>query len=92
MEKTHDNSDLINFSKFTLYKKLGSGAFGTVFLAKYNQNGFSLIIDKFYAIKVLLKRQLIMKQKLKYAITEANILKSISHPFILSIHYAFQTP
>ena len=36
MEKTHDNSDLINFSKFTLYKKLGSGAFGTVFLAKYN--------------------------------------------------------
>ena len=33
-----------------------------------------------------------MKRKLKYAISEVNILKSINHPFILKIHYAFQTP
>jgi hypothetical protein len=28
----------IQFSKFQLYKKIGSGAFGTVFLARYKQN------------------------------------------------------
>ena len=30
-----------------------------------------------------------MKNQLKYAIAEAEILKKADHPFILCLHYAF---
>jgi site-specific DNA-methyltransferase (cytosine-N4-specific) len=57
---------------------LGSGAFGTVFLAKYNQNGFSLIIDKFYAIKInklmSLKLNEILHRKNPYLFKAKDIL------------------
>ena len=41
-------------------------------------------------MKALKKRQLIMKNQLKYAITECNVLKNANHPFLLGLHYAFQ--
>lgn len=34
-ENPLDDPNTISFSKFQLYKKLGKGAFGTVFLAKH---------------------------------------------------------
>lgn len=33
-----------------------------------------------------------MHKQLKYAIIEANILKQANCPFIVNLHYAFQTP
>lgn len=41
-------------------------------------------------MKVLNKKKLITYNQLKYAVTEANILKRANHPFILKLHYAFQ--
>ena len=41
-------------------------------------------------MKALKKRPLHLKKQLKYAITEANVLKRANHPFILGLHYAFQ--
>lgn len=43
-------------------------------------------------MKVLNKKKLIAKKQLKYAVGEANILKKMDSPFIISLHYAFQTP
>jgi len=43
-------------------------------------------------MKVLFKASLILKRKLRYAVAESNILKTCNHPFILKLHYAFQTP
>ena len=65
---------------------LGQGAFGKVFLAKHPFSG------KVYALKALKKKTLIVKRQLKYALSEANVLKKVSHPFIINLHYAFQTP
>jgi serum/glucocorticoid-regulated kinase 2 len=48
--------------------------------------------QKLFAMKALKKKTLIVKNQLKYAITECNVLKSVNHPFVLSLHYAFQTP
>ena len=44
-----------------------------------------------YAMKVLNKSDLLSKKQLKYAISECNILKQMDHPFILKLHYSFQT-
>lgn len=43
-------------------------------------------------MKVINKKYLIRNQQLRYAVTECNVLKQISHPFIIKLHYAFQTP
>jgi serum/glucocorticoid-regulated kinase 2 len=43
-------------------------------------------------MKVLNKSYLIQKKLLRYAITECNILKNSDCPFILKLHYSFQTP
>ena len=57
-----------------------------MFLVKHNMSG------QHYALKALKKKNLILQKQLKYAIIEANILKQASHPFIINLHYAFQTP
>ena len=79
-------STKVNFAAFDIIKVLGSGAFGKVFLVNYIPTG------KQYALKALKKKNLIMQKQLKYAIIEANILKQASHPFIINLHFAFQTP
>ena len=43
-------------------------------------------------MKVLKKSFLVKNNHLKYAISEANILKRAMHPFVLKMHYSFQTP
>ena len=42
-------------------------------------------------MKVLKKDFLIKNNHLKYAITECNVLKQTDHPFIIKLHYSFQT-
>lgn len=73
----------VNFDSFEVVKVLGSGAFGKVFLVRKKDD------NKQFAMKALKKRNLIVKKQLKYAVTEANVLKSCNHPFILGLHYAF---
>ena len=65
---------------------IGSGSFGQVYFSRY------LKTNKIYALKVLNKRRLIAKKQLKYAISEANIMKKLNSPFVITLHYAFETP
>ncbi|CAJ1421208.1 unnamed protein product, partial [Effrenium voratum] len=44
-----------------------------------------------YAMKVLHKEKILSRNLLRYAFTERNILSYIRHPYIVSMHYAFQT-
>ena len=64
----------------------GKGTFGKVFKARKKDSG------KIYAMKVLQKDFLIKRNYLKYAITECNVLKQNSSPYVIKMHYAFQTP
>jgi len=43
-------------------------------------------------MKILSKKYLIKNGQLRYAVTECNVLKQANNPFILTLHYAFQTP
>lgn len=41
------------------------------------------------AMKVQNKAYLVKNKHLKYAVSEANILKQICHPYVIKLHYAF---
>ena len=75
----------VNFSSFTIQHELGSGAFGTVY--KVVKTGTSRI----YAMKCLSKKYLTDRNQLEYSISECKILRSLDHPFIVKLHFAFQT-
>lgn len=77
----------INFKSFELFDELGNGSFGTVYkVMKKNLPG------QYFAMKCLSKSSLQKQKQLKYAISEIKIMKRLQHPFILTLHYAFQEP
>lgn len=77
----------IGFKSFEILELLGHGAFGKVF--KCRMKGEE---QQEYAMKILKKAFLYRNKHLKYAITECNILKLAEHPFVIKMHYSFQTP
>jgi tRNA A-37 threonylcarbamoyl transferase component Bud32 len=84
-QKIDEGSEKVNINSFILLEKIGQGAFGKIFKVQKKDNG------QIYALKVLSKEFLNKQDQLKYAIAECNILKMITHPFIITLHYSFQT-
>ena len=81
------NNNGLTFNSFQILDVLGSGTFGKVFKATLKHSSD----DKIYAMKVINKRYLLRNNQLKYAITECNVLKQTDSPFIVTLHFAFQT-
>jgi serine/threonine protein kinase len=67
-------------------KLIGKGSFSSVYLVKKVDSG------KFYAMKELSKVMLINDRKKGRVITEKMIFMNINNPFVVKMHYAFQTP
>lgn len=82
---THNQEEIHFTSSFICHGLIGKGSFGEVYLVQNSNN------LKYYALKVLLKSKLIDQNLLEYAITERNVLSISDHPFIVKLHYAFQT-
>ena len=78
-------AETIGPSSFELVHLLGRGSFGEVFQVRHKRT------DEVYAMKVLQKSRILSSNLLRYAVTERNILAYIKHPYIVSLHYAFQT-
>ena len=74
-------------SQFELLKVLGQGSYGKVFLVRKTVGS-----DKgcLYAMKVLKKATLKVRDRMRTK-TERDILTEVEHPFIVKLHYAFQT-
>lgn len=70
-------------------KTLGEGAFGTVYLAVDARNPER---KRHYALKSFKKKKLVINKQIKYIVCELNILKQLSHPYIVNLHFTFQTP
>ena len=87
-ELLDDGMNGITFKSFEIEELLGQGTFGKVFKVHLKQSKKKTPM----AMKVLNKAFLVKNNHLKYAITEANVLKRSDHPFILKMHYSFQTP
>ncbi|EMP29799.1 Serine/threonine-protein kinase Sgk3 [Chelonia mydas] len=71
---------------FDFLKVIGKGSFGKVLLAKRKLDG------KFYAVKVLQKKVVLNRKEQKHIMAERNVLlKNLKHPFLVGLHYSFQT-
>jgi len=75
---------------FELRKVLGKGGYGKVFLVRKITGDNR---GKIFAMKVLKKATIVRNQKdTAHTKAERNILEEVKHPFIVDLHYAFQTP
>ncbi|XP_069478965.1 ribosomal protein S6 kinase alpha-1 isoform X4 [Ambystoma mexicanum] len=82
-----EGSEKADSSQFELLKVLGQGSFGKVFLVRKitpPDNGH------LYAMKVLKKATLKVRDRVRTKM-ERDILADVNHPFVVKLHYAFQT-
>jgi serine/threonine protein kinase len=78
----------VTLSNFELLKVLGKGSYGKVILVRKKTGHDS---GSLYAMKVLKKEHVMKKKQVAHTRTERSVLGSIRHPFIVRLHYAFQT-
>ncbi|XP_049761270.1 ribosomal protein S6 kinase alpha-2 isoform X5 [Elephas maximus indicus] len=74
-------------SQFELLKVLGQGSYGKVFLVRKVKGPDA---GQLYAMKVLKKATLKVRDRVRSKM-ERDILAEVNHPFIVKLHYAFQT-
>ncbi|ESP05450.1 hypothetical protein LOTGIDRAFT_181288 [Lottia gigantea] len=73
-------------SDFEFLKVIGKGSFGKVLLARHKKE------SKVYAVKVLQKQAIMKRNEVKHIMSERNVLlKNVKHPFLVGLHYSFQT-
>ncbi|KAJ3103450.1 serine/threonine protein kinase psk1, partial [Physocladia obscura] len=77
-------ADVDDFEKLRV---IGQGGYGKVFLVRQKAT------SKIYAMKVLKKATLVIHTKtVEHTKNERTILSQLAHPFIVKLHYAFQSP
>jgi serine/threonine protein kinase len=70
---------------FDLIKVIGRGSYGKVLKVKHKGTG------QVYAMKVLNKKVILDKNELEHTKNERSILVKLRSPFLVTLHYAFQT-
>jgi len=78
----------VNKSDFDLITVIGKGSFGKVFQVKKKSEPDK---GKIFAMKVLRKEAIFARKQVAHTKAEKSILAKIQHPFIIRLHWAFQT-
>eukprot|EP00919_Chromeraceae_sp_WS-2016_P050202 GHVR01119052.1.p1 GENE.GHVR01119052.1~~GHVR01119052.1.p1 ORF type:complete len:341 (+),score=60.93 GHVR01119052.1:88-1110(+) len=76
----------VTLEDFTLLRVIGKGSYGTVMMVRCNLD------SKVYAMKMLRKENIVKRNQVEHTRTERSVLEYITHPFIVTLIYAFQTP
>lgn len=71
---------------FERLKVIGKGSFGKVLLVRKKQT------KRVYAIKVLSKRLIVARNEVEHTRSEKSILMKLECPFLVALHYVFETP
>ena len=71
---------------FALKRTLGTGSFGRVHLVQSNHN------QRFYAIKVLKKQQVVKMKQVEHTNDERKMLSRVKHAFLVTLWGTFQDP
>ncbi|XP_011342029.1 ribosomal protein S6 kinase alpha-5 isoform X2 [Ooceraea biroi] len=87
---TDSVSQKVDMTHFDLLKVLGTGAYGKVFLVRKKTGSDA---SRLYAMKVLKKAYIVQRKKTtEHTKTERQVLEAIrDSPFLITLHYAFQT-
>eukprot|EP00386_Alphamonas_edax_P010601 GDKI01034087.1.p1 GENE.GDKI01034087.1~~GDKI01034087.1.p1 ORF type:complete len:404 (+),score=80.12 GDKI01034087.1:130-1212(+) len=75
----------VSLDDFVLLKVIGKGSYGKVMLVRCKLDG------NIYAMKMLRKETIVKRNQVEHTKTERSVLGCITHPFIVSLIYAFQT-
>ncbi|CAD8060970.1 unnamed protein product [Paramecium sonneborni] len=84
--KLNDQLNMVCLEDFIFTKVVGRGSFGKVMLVQHKMT------KKNYAMKILRKDIIQEKGQQVHTMNERQILEVAQHPFIVQLHYAFQTP
>ncbi|KAF9904133.1 hypothetical protein EC991_003010 [Linnemannia zychae] len=77
----------LSTSDFDILRVLGVGSFGKVYQVRKKDTG------RIYAMKVLVKKQVIEQKQVEHTIAERNVLvQALQSPFIVGLKFSFQTP
>jgi serine/threonine protein kinase len=79
------NGPKVSIEDFELLCVIGRGSFGKVMKVVHKKD------NQIYAMKILKKDMIIKEAMVTHTLAEKNILQSLTHPFIVSLKYAFQT-
>jgi serine/threonine protein kinase len=71
-------------SDFNIQRTLGTGSFGRVHLVQSKHN------QRFYAIKVLKKAQVVKMKQVEHTNDERRMLSKVKHPFLITLWGTFQ--
>ncbi|CAD8076208.1 unnamed protein product [Paramecium sonneborni] len=81
-----DNRDaIVKLTDFQFEKVLGRGSFGKVMLVTHRST------NKLFAMKILRKEMIEKRNQRLHMQNERTILENVKNPFIVQLHYAFQT-
>jgi hypothetical protein len=69
---------------FALQRTLGTGSFGRVHLVQSRHN------QRFYAVKVLKKAQVVKMKQVEHTNDERRMLQRVKHPFLITLWGTFQ--
>jgi len=75
----------VKFEDFKFLKLVGKGAYGKVYQAIF------LKTNEIFAVKSLKKNHLIKTNNVDYTKREKDVLRKVKNPFIVTLHYAFQS-
>ena len=79
------NHPNININSFDIMETIGKGFYGKVLLVRKKDT------KELFAIKTVHKKRLVQSGKVHTIISERNILSQVSHPFVITLFYAFQS-
>lgn len=71
-------------SDFEILRTLGTGSFGRVHLVQSKHN------QRFYAVKVLKKHQVVKMKQVEHTNDERRMLQEVKHPFLITLWGTFQ--
>jgi len=77
--------DKVGLDDFELKKVVGKGSFGKVMLVRKKDN------KQVYAMKILNKKTIKERNEVEHTRAEKSILMKLSHPYLVKLHYSFQT-
>lgn len=75
----------LSMDDFNIISVLGRGFFGKVMLVEHKQT------KELFALKTVRKKRLLESDRPETVIAERNIMMLIKNPFIIQLHFAFQT-